>query len=406
MATLAAPSLLDPTIHAARWIADYCAREKKGDVLCAGRDDPAWTTMFEELAAVAGDDLAHARDRVQRHAADIGTGFRIIGESEERAWPLSPVPLLIEADEWAGIEAGVAQRAELLETILADLYGDAKLVERGLIPAAMVAGSPFFLRPMAGLVPPGGHHLHFIAIDLGRGPTGEWRVLADHLRAPVGAGYALENRLAISRTLGGLQGRLNVMRHAPFFAAYRDGLAAACRRAEPRIGLLTPGRYNPSYPEQAHLARYLGLLLVEGADLAALEDKLYVRTIGGLKRVDAIWNRLDPRLLDPLAFDLAFQHRCAWPHRRDGGGQCRHLQRAGCRRARIRRLCGVPADACDPADRHGPAPSQYRDLVVRAGQGARACHRGFRQAADRSGLRRPAAGPGGRRAAPRRRDHG
>ncbi|MEG3148942.1 circularly permuted type 2 ATP-grasp protein [Sphingomonas sp. ZT3P38] len=303
MATLAAPSLLDPSIHAARWIADYCAREKQGDVLCDGRDDQAWTAMFEELAAIAGDDLVHARERVQRHAADIGTGFRIIGESEERAWPLSPVPLLIEAEEWAGIAAGVAQRAELLETILADLYGDATFIERGLIPAALVGGSPFYLRPMAGLVPPGGHHLHFIAIDLGRGPTGEWRVLADHLRAPVGAGYALENRLAIARTLGGLQGRLNVERHAPFFAAYREGLAAACRRTEPRIGLLTPGRYNPSYPEQAHLARYLGLLLVEGADLAALEDRVYVRTIAGLKRIDALWNRLDPRLLDPLAFD-------------------------------------------------------------------------------------------------------
>ena len=303
MATLAAPSLLDPSIHAARWIADYCAREKQGDVLCDGRDDQAWTAMFEELAAIAGDDLVHARERVQRHAADIGTGFRIIGESEERAWPLSPVPLLIEAEEWAGIAAGVAQRAELLETILADLYGDATFIERGLIPAALVGGSPFYLRPMAGLVPPGGHHLHFIAIDLGRGPTGEWRVLADHLRAPVGAGYALENRLAIARTLGGLQGRLNIERHAPFFAAYREGLAAACRRTEPRIGLLTPGRYNPSYPEQAHLARYLGLLLVEGADLAALEDRVYVRTIAGLKRIDALWNRLDPRLLDPLAFD-------------------------------------------------------------------------------------------------------
>jgi uncharacterized alpha-E superfamily protein len=128
-------------------------------------------------------------------------------------------------------------------------------------------------------------------------------VLADHLRTPTGAGYALENRLAVSRTLGGLQDRLNVRRHAPFFAAFRAGLSAACRRADPRIGLLTPGRYNPSYAEQAHLARYLGLLLVEGDDLAALEDQLYVRTIGGLKRVDALWRRLDPRLLDPLAFD-------------------------------------------------------------------------------------------------------
>ncbi|MEN2786449.1 circularly permuted type 2 ATP-grasp protein [Sphingomonas qilianensis] len=303
MASLPAPSLLDAGIHAQRWITDYCQQALQGDVLCANPGDPAWSAMFEELAAVAGDDLSHARERVQRHAEDIGTGFRIIGESDERPWPVSPVPLLIGAAEWAGIAAGVQQRADLLETILADLYTDASLVTAGLIPAALVGGSPYFLRPMVGLLPPGGHHLNFIAVDLGRGPTGEWRVLGDHLRGPTGAGYALENRLAVSRTMGGLQSRLNVARHAPFFAAFRDGLAAACRRVEPRIGLLTPGRYSASYAEQAHLARYLGLLLVEGDDLAVLEDRLYVRTIGGLKRIDALWRRTDPRMLDPLAFD-------------------------------------------------------------------------------------------------------
>ena len=309
MATHTAPHpapLFDAATHAQRWIADYCAREPRGDVLCDA-DDPAWAAMLEELATVASDDLGHARERVQRHAADIGTGFRIIGEAEERPWPLSPVPLLIQADEWADLTRGIVQRAELMETIVADLYGPGRLVERGLIPAALVTGSPLFLRPMVGLDPPGGRHLHFIAMDLGRGPTGEWRVLADHLRAPAGAGYALENRLAVSRTLGGLQARLNVQRHAPFFAAFRAGIAAMCRRSDPRIGLMTPGRYNPSYPEQAHLARYLGFLLVEGADLAALENTLYVRTIGGLKRVDALWRRVDPRLLDPLAFDTHSQ---------------------------------------------------------------------------------------------------
>ena len=301
MATQAAP-LSDAATHARRWITDYCARTTAGDVLC-GSDDAAWAAMFEELATVASDDLDHVRERVRRHAADIGMGFRIIGEADERPWPVSPVPLLIAADEWAQIVRGVTQRAALMETVIADLYGPGRLVERGLIPAALVTGSPYFLRPMVGLEPPGGRHLHFIAIDLGRGPTGEWRVLADHLRAPAGAGYALENRLAVSRTLGGLQARINVQRHAPFFAAFRAGIAAMCRRTDPRIGLLTPGRFNPSYPEQAHLARYLGLLLVEGADLAALENQLYVRTIAGLKRVDALWRRVDPRMLDPLAFD-------------------------------------------------------------------------------------------------------
>ena len=299
-------SLFDSGLHAARWIADYRASTHAGDVL-SGSDDPAWQAMFEELASVASDDLGHARERVQRHAVDIGTGFRIVGEADERPWPVSPVPLLIGTHEWDGIARGVVQRAELLETVVADLYGPARLVERGLLPAALVAGSPNFLRPMVRIEPPGGRHLQFVAIDLGRGPTGEWFVLADHLRAPAGAGYALENRLALGRTLGGLQARLNVQRHAPFFAAFRDGLAALCKRADPRIGLLTPGRYNPTYPEQAHLARYLGLLLVEGDDLAALENTLYVRTIAGLKRVDALWRRVDPRMIDPLAFDTRSQ---------------------------------------------------------------------------------------------------
>ncbi len=292
----------DARAHADAWIADYrAAASGPGDVLCDG--DPApWRAMFTELAAVA-EDLDHARERVQRHAIDIGTGFRIIGEAEERPWPVGPVPLLIAADEWAGIAAGVTQRAELLERVLADLYGEGRLVADGAIPAALVTGSPFYLRQMAGLTPPGGRHLQFVGMDLARGPDGAWRVLADHLRAPAGAGYALENRLAVGRTLGGLQAKLNIQRHAPFFAAFRAGLSALCRRADPRIGLLTPGRFNPTYPEQAHLARYLGLLLVEGADLAALEGRVYIRTVAGLKRIDALWRRMDPRFLDPLALD-------------------------------------------------------------------------------------------------------
>ncbi len=298
-------NLFDAATIAARWLADYCGDRVRGDVLCtappAGR--AAWTVMLEELAGPGGEALDETRERVQRHASDIGTGFRVAGERAERPWPLSPVPLLIESGEWSRIARGVAQRAELMETVVADIYGPGRLVSGGHLPAALVTGSPLFLRPMVGLDPPGGYHLHFYSADLCRGPDGEWRVLADGVRAPAGAGYALENRLAVARTLGGLQSRLNIERHAPFFAAFREGLAQVCRRAEPRIGLLTPGRFNASYAEQAHLARYLGFLLVEGADLAVLEDRVYVRTIAGLKRIDALWRRIDPRMLDPLALD-------------------------------------------------------------------------------------------------------
>ena len=285
MASRASNGQVEAGVTGAHWLDDYCARAPRGDVLCqaTGLDRAAWDAAFDELASVP-DTLAGARERAQRHADDIGTAYRAAGEKEERRWPLSPVPLLIGAEEWRGIAEGMAERAELFESIITDIHGEQRLVAEGVLPAMLVTGSPLFLRPMVGLMPPGGHQLHFVAADLCRGPDGRWRVLADHVRVPVGAGYALENRLAMGRTLGGLPSRVNIERHAPFFAAMRAGIAAACRRAEPRIGLL-------------------GFLLVEGADLAVRDDQLYVRTIAGLKRIDALWRRIDPRLIDPLAFD-------------------------------------------------------------------------------------------------------
>ena len=282
-------------------LADYRTLVPRGDAALG--DDAIWAPMLAEVAEASDGDLSALRARAERQADDIGTSFRVAGEEEERRWPLSPLPLMIGEHEWRGIADGIVQRASLMELLLADIYGAQRLVGNGLVPAALLNGSPNFLRPMVGLTPPGGHHLQVYAADIGRGPSGEWRVLADHTRNPVGAGYALENRLAVSRVLPGLQGRLHVERLAPFFADLRAGIAAACKRSDPRMALLTPGRLNPSYAEQAHLARYLGMLLVEGEDLATHGDQVYLRTIEGFKRVDALWRRIDARLLDPLAFD-------------------------------------------------------------------------------------------------------
>jgi len=270
-------------------------------------DDPAmmdrWVAMMTALGNDASGGFTGLQDRVAQQVLDLGMAFRLVGDADERVWPLSPVPLLLHADRWAAIEEGLVQRAELLEAVLQDVYGPGKLAASGDLPAAAIAGSMEYWRQMLGVEPPRGHRLQFLAFDLGRGPDGEWRVLADHARAPVGAGYALENRVAMTRATNDLFGTMNLVRLAPFFANFRQGLAATCERSDPRIALLTPGRLNPSYPEQAHLARYLGLLLVEGEDLTVREGKLYVRTIEGLKRVDAVWRRMATQLLDPLAFD-------------------------------------------------------------------------------------------------------
>ncbi|WP_420140683.1 circularly permuted type 2 ATP-grasp protein [Sphingomonas sp.] len=289
------------------WLESYVAQAGTGDVVRddMGRGARWWHHLFDGVAGLTEGRLQRLQDRVGRQVDEIGTAFRLPGDPAERPWPLSALPLLIGEDEWRDVASGVAQRADLLERVLADVYGPAELVRDGRLPAAVVTGSRHFWRSMIGMEPLGGHRLHIYAVDLGRGPDGSWRVLADHVRAPVGAGYALENRLAASRVMGTLQTRLNLHRLAPFFSDFREGIAASCRRSDPRIGLLTPGRYNQSYAEQAHLARYLGFLLVEGDDLAVRDNRLYVRTIEGLKRIDALWRRMDSRFLDPLAFDSA-----------------------------------------------------------------------------------------------------
>lgn len=266
----------------------------------------------------SGDDI---HQRLQRETADLGMTFRLAGEQDERPWPVSPMPLLIGTQEWAGLTRGLVQRADLLERVIADLYGAQTLVKDGHLPAAVVAGSPYYARKMHGVVPPKGRYLQFYAVDLARGPGGEWRVLADRLRLPTGIGYALENRLAMSRTTGSLLSEINARRLAGFFGDLRKGIAASCTRSTPRIALLTPGSFNQSYTEQAHLARYLGFPLVEGRDLAVSNGRLYVRTIAGLKRIDAVWRWIGTEMLDPLAFNA--QSRIGVPDMFDawGGGE-------------------------------------------------------------------------------------
>src|SRR6201999_358871 len=199
--------------------------------------------------------------------------------------------------------AGIVHRAQLLEMVLGDLYGEGRLIADGAVPAAAIAGSSEYLRPMCGIKPPGDRYLNLYAADVGRGPDGRWWVLGDRTQAPSGAGYALENRLVLSRAFASLYKSMNVERVAPFFEAFRDSLRASADRDEPRIGLLTPGAFSETYFEHATLARYLGFLLVEGDDLAVSGDRIHIRTVAGLKRIDVLLRRVDSNSLDPLELD-------------------------------------------------------------------------------------------------------
>lgn len=274
-----------------------------------GRPRPHWEPVLAELAAGRRSEIDAAFAIADRHQQDSGVYYRVYdhGESKERTWPLSHLPLVIPEAEWAAIGAGLIQRAALLDAILSDIYGPARLVRDGALPAAMVAGSPDFLRPVVGVRPRGDRWLQVYAADLGRGPDGRWWVLGDRAQAPSGMGYALENRIALSRALPDLYGRMNVLRLAPFFQAWRGALAAQADRANSRIALLSPGPLNETYFEHAYLSRYLGFLLVEGGDLTVRDGAVFVRTIGGLKRVDVVVRRLDSEFADPVELEPSSQ---------------------------------------------------------------------------------------------------
>src|ERR1700732_4556398 len=270
-----------------------------------GTPRAVWTRFFEAFATLTPSEIERRFGTADRHLQEAGVSYRAPGETADRMWPLSHLPLLIDEAEWRQLTAGIVQRAQLLEMVLSDLYGEGRLVAEGAIPAAAIAGSPEFLRQVSGIKPPGGRYLSLYAADVGRGPDGRWWVLGDRTQAPSGAGYALENRLVLSRAFASLYKSMNVERVAPFFEAFRDSLRGSADRDEPRIGLLTPGSFSETYFEHATLARYLGFLLVEGDDLAVSGDRIHIRTVAGLKRLDVLLRRVDSNFLDPLELDAS-----------------------------------------------------------------------------------------------------
>lgn len=294
-------------------IADYTPHPQGADELidAGGRVRTVWAGLLTEFARLGPDGVRQRTQRAEQYLRDAGVFFRVYGEEgpSERAWPLSHVPVLLADSDWQSIQAGLTQRADLLEEIVADLYGEARLVREGHLPAALVARMPDWLRPMVGVAPRSGHYLHFIAFEIGRGPDGGWWVLGDRTQAPSGAGFAIENRVAMSRMLPESFAGGRIARIGGFFRDFRDALERLAAKglrvgeAPGEVGVLTPGLLNDAYFEHAYIARYLGFILLEGEDLVVRDGRVMVRTVAGLKPVSVLWRRLDASYADPLELD-------------------------------------------------------------------------------------------------------
>jgi uncharacterized circularly permuted ATP-grasp superfamily protein/uncharacterized alpha-E superfamily protein len=287
-------------------LAGYATPKDRYDELltAAGVPRAHWDAFLRSMASREGLEISETLALMEREIRENGVTYNVYADPQgaDRLWEVDPLPLLLSAAEWSEIEAGIAQRADLLNRVLADIYGPQDLLRSGDIPPAVVFGHSGFLHQVQGIRPPGGVHLFHYAADLARSPDGHWWVVNDRTQAPSGAGYALENRLVVSRVFPDMFRDLHVQHLASFFSAFRDSLMRWAPRdtSPPLIVVLTPGPYNETYFEHALLARYLGFALVEGTDLTVRDGSVWMKTVEGLRRVHAVVRRQDDNYCDPL----------------------------------------------------------------------------------------------------------
>ena len=280
-----------------------------------GQVNPHWHAFMQALDTLGLAEMASRDAEVKRLLRENGVTYVLHGERQgHRPWELDPIPFIISNTDWQTISKGLTQRAELLNRILMDLYGDRTLIKEGVIPPEVVYAHAGFLRACVGLVPSGSPFLLNYAADLARGPDGNIWILSDRAQAPSGAGYALENRTVLARALPNLFGEVGVHRLSFFFRALQNSVAdlqyqleSAVRIAphqidNPHVVVLTPGPLNETYFEHAYLANYLGYTLVQGDDLTVWDGRVWLKSLDGLRPVDIILRRVDDTFCDPLEF--------------------------------------------------------------------------------------------------------
>jgi len=270
---------------------------------------PHWRSLAGSLNALGRRELSRRWEQAQRQIAGHGVTFNPHDEAgaASRPWVLDAIPLIVAEQEWQSLTESLKQRAELLELVLRDLFGPQRLLKDGIIPPDLLFGHPAFFPAYEGLQTGLKRHLHLYAADLARSSDGKWWVTGERTRAPFGLGYVLENRIVTARMLPTAFRQCRVQRLAPFFIQLRETLRELAMRFRdnPRIVLWTRGPSSRAYFEDAYLARYLGYTLAEGGDLAVRENRVMLKTLGGLLPVEVLFRRLDDEDCDPVELNPA-----------------------------------------------------------------------------------------------------
>jgi uncharacterized circularly permuted ATP-grasp superfamily protein/uncharacterized alpha-E superfamily protein len=269
-----------------------------------GKVRPVWQQFFNDLGETGLQGLNECTETVNQLIEQNGITYNVYADMQlSRPWSLNVIPMLIGPKEWAHISSGLAQRARILNGVLQDVYGERALLKGNYLPSALVLGNPGYLHAMQGVKPLNGMYLHAVAFDVARGPDGQWWVVGQRTQSPSGLGYILENRLITSRMFPDTYRNMQVQHIGASYRRLLDSLESAASSIAdgvPRFALLTPGPFNETYFEHAYLARYLGIPLVQGADLTVRDEKVYLKTLQGLQRIHGLLRRLDDDFCDPV----------------------------------------------------------------------------------------------------------
>ena len=267
---------------------------------------PHYEAVYNRLAGYNPFAFAKRRRMADVSFRNQGITFTVYSESSnvERIFPFDLVPRIIPAGEWEQIERGLSQRIIALNLFCRDVYHEQRILREKVIPASLVYAAKFFRREMIGVRVPRDVYIHICGTDLIRDVDGNYLVLEDNGRSPSGVSYVLENRAVMKRVFPSVFNRYRVRAIEDYpYNLLRTLRSCAPRHADdPTVVVLTPGIFNSAYYEHSFLARQMGVELVEGQDLIVDNNFVYMRTTGGLRRVDVIYRRIDDDFIDPLCF--------------------------------------------------------------------------------------------------------
>lgn len=245
-------------------------------------------------------------DRLGATMRELGVTFEVArdGPWGRQPWFCDLLPALFGGAEWAQVAAGVRQRLRAFEMFLQDVYGDKEILRAQVVPARPALGTPYFQRPAVGLPRPGGAFLHLSGLALVRRPDGRLAVAHHYFSNASGISYMMQNRRALSRVFAEAFRDYSPQSIADVPVAILESLRALAPSgiAEPVVALLTPGPGSRAYSEHSFLARRMGVPLVQGGDLIVLDNRLHLKSVSGLERIDVLYTRVADAWLDSMVF--------------------------------------------------------------------------------------------------------